>query len=360
MSELQQPVQIEVRPIHTMRNALLVSGAAIVAFVAFEGGQAVSDRAYSAPSVTAGVNHVTEKWTDFDKTCDKKVKEFVGVTGIQHNVVFAGVTSGGLKADKALAGDFLVCGSNGNIKGRREDIMRDGKLMRSILHFTNSDVNIESPRVDHLDPANRAPLRASDSKDEIAKKLADCDNKQGQDGCDDTGIKIMWPRLIDTKICVPYVGCQTISVPGPRIAVNPDENLKLASLMNTGAQLAISLDGTTINKWQQELTSFEEEIRAEREAETGVPVTVVAEALPTEGEVISQRLEALSPQLQGAFQTAKFIKSDGNATALHVEDFHGAKIDVVMSEVKPTADTLQGLNGYLHTFNIGDNNRGNR
>lgn len=360
MSERTQPIQVEVNQSHTLRNVLVLGSAAAAALMIFEAGSAVRGHADSAPRVTAGVNHQTEVWTDFDQTCDKKVGEFVGVTGIQHNVVFGGLTSGGLKVDKALAGDFLICGSNGSIAGRREDILQGGKLVRSVLHFSNKDINIEAARVDHLDPANRAPLRANDSKDQIAKKLSDCNKQQGKDACDDTGIKIMWPKLVDEQVCLPFVGCNNVSIPGPKFAVNPDDNLKLAVLMNVVAQVAVSLDGTTNSKWQKELSGFEEEIRAQRATETGVPVTIVAEALPTETEVISQRLEALSPQLQGAFQTAKFIKSDGDATALHVEDFHGAKIDVVMSDVKPTDDTLQNLNGYLHTFNIGDNNRGDR
>lgn len=349
-------VQVDVRQGHPVRNTLIagsIAGSlAAAAFLAYEGWNAIGGHADSSARISAGVNHDTEVWKDFKKQCDKKVSEFVSVTGIQHNVLVGGLTSGGLKVDKALAGDFLVCGSDGMISGKRKDIMKDGKLVRSVLHFTNNGFSIESPRVDHLDPANRAPLRADDSAKDIAKKLADCAKKEGKDVCDDTGVEIMWPRLYEEKVCVKFVGCKEVSIPGPKIAVNPDETLMLATLMYAAAQLAIATDGTTVDKWHNELKSFQEEIRADREQASGVSVTIETESLPSENEVIQQRLEQLAPDLKGQFKEAVFSKGKNDSVRLHLVGWRGAKLDILLSEVNATDTTLQTLNGYLEQYQI--------
>ena len=345
----EQNIVVHVQQGHTARNlGIAAVGVGALVYLGNSLYEATNGHADSHPQASAGVNHESEVWSDFSMTCDKKVTEFVGVTGIQHNVIAGGLTSGGLKVDKALEGDFLICGSQGQINGRREKIMKNGKLDHVILHFSNTSFAIESPRVDHLNPANQAPLRADDSMSTVDKKLAKCDAKHGKDSCDDTGVKIMWPKLYQDHL--PLFG--DVSIPGPHIAINPDESLKLASLMNTGAQLAIALDGTTIERWQAELTSFQEAIRQQEADATGVPVTVEAEALPTEEQVISQRLNQLSPDLKEAFKVATFEKGKHDTAKLHLVDWHDAKLDILLSDVSGTDATLQTLNDYLKQSEI--------
>jgi hypothetical protein len=319
------------------------------------GGEGVSP---GVAEVTGGVNHASEHWQKVSFDCGDQVSELVGLTGIQHNQVIGGLTSGGLQFNKDVEGDFLVCSqTQGTVDVGTTKV--DKKVKSITLQFDNSDFGIVQPRVDMLSPANRAPLRAGDSLATIQQKEAACDtldsDSNPNNNCDDTGTKIDWPKIYQGKLLGKWG--PHVTVPGPRIAVNPDNNVRLPNVAGQTAQLAISLDGTTIQHWDAAVTNIEKSVEAGyliRYAGTGVKVNMIPAVLPAETEVIAQRMAAISPDLTGLFVSADFQAGPNNqGTELEVKAPNQTELNVTMSDVAPTPQTLAALNTDLAKYNIG-------
>ncbi|HET7320310.1 MAG TPA: hypothetical protein VFI84_01840 [Candidatus Saccharimonadales bacterium] len=308
--------------------------------------------------VTAGVNHATEQWQRINFDCEDQVSEIVGVNGIQHNHLIAGMTSGGLKVNKGLEGDFMLCGDNKQGSADLHITKKGGKVSAIDIRFHASDFVISQPRVDMLSPVNRAPLRADDSVTKMDKKIAECKTKDNdtnsKNNCYDTGISIDWPKIYQGGLFFGHG--PDVSIPGPHIAINPDEKVRLASLMYEAGQLAIALDGTTIQRWNNAITAIEQKVEDQYIHEyegLGVGVSMDPAILPSEPEVIKQRLDRIAPDIKGLFTKAQFVPGPQGVVKLHVEAPGNTKMDVVMSDVQATPQTLADLNMDLANYGIG-------
>lgn len=341
-----------------LRRTAVAAAVGGAAYLAMGGCEAFFTGGNGSASVTAGVNHATEQWQKINFDCEDHVSEVVGVTGIQHNHLIAGMTSGGLKVNKGLEGDFMLCGDNKQGSADLHITKKGGKVTAVDIQFHASDFVIAQPRVDMLSPVNRAPLRADDSVAKMDKKIAECKTKDNdanyKNNCYDTGISIDWPKIYQGGLFFGHG--PDVNIPGPHIAINPDEKVRLASLMYEAGQLAIALDGTTIQRWNNAITDIEQKVEDKYLKEydgLGVGVSTTPAVLPTEPEVIKQRLDRIAPDIEGLFTKAQFEPAQNGVVKLHVEAPGNTKMDVVMSDVQSTPQTIATLNMALSNYGIG-------